>query len=245
MIAQRNTPIVLVHGLTNPRNPGEREFFPGLSTFLRSAGYAVLSPRLPTEMAMANRVEFLARAIRARFGSQPVHLVAHSLGGLDARYLVSRLGFDKQARSLITVGTPHLGTSFADWVLKLTPHWLRVALSTWKVPYQAIRELTTEAAHRFWDSTPDVPGLKTVSVAGDCPRSWLGVEWKFPAWLVAQAEGPNDGIVSVASAKWGQRQEIWLGDHLNIVNRPNRIMLREGVWTDLGPRYLRVIQSVE
>jgi triacylglycerol lipase len=245
LIAHRSTPIVLVHGLTNPRNPGEREFFPGLSAYLRSAGYLVLAPRLPSECTMARRAELLGQAIRARFGSRPVHLVAHSLGGLDARYLISRFGFEQQTRSLITVGTPHLGTSFADWVLRLSPRWIRAALSMWKVPYQAIRELTTEAAKRFWETTPEVPGLKTVSIAGDCPRSWLGVEWKFPAWLVAQAEGPNDGIVSVASAKWGQRQEVWLGDHLNIVNRPNRIMLRAGAWTDLGPRYLRVIQSVE
>ena len=47
----------------------------------------------------------------------------------------------------------------------------------------------------------------------------------------------NDGIVSVASATWGERTEVWAGDHLNLVNYPNRRMRQAGEWTDRRERY--------
>src|SRR5207249_8887306 len=43
-----------------------------------------------------------------------VNIVAHSMGGLDARYAISQLGLGGRVASLITIGTPHLGTPLAD-----------------------------------------------------------------------------------------------------------------------------------
>jgi hypothetical protein len=37
-------------------------------------------------------------------------VVGHSLGGLIARYYVTRLGGDKRVHTLVTLGTPHHGT---------------------------------------------------------------------------------------------------------------------------------------
>jgi triacylglycerol lipase len=45
-------------------------------------------------------------------------------------------------------------------------------------------------------------------------------------------EGPNDGIVSVASARWGERTDLWEGDHLNLINCRNPSAERLGLWTD-------------
>ena len=42
-----------------------------------------------------------------------MHLVAHSLGGLVARYYVQRLGGDARVHTLVTLGTPHSGTQAA------------------------------------------------------------------------------------------------------------------------------------
>lgn len=36
--------------------------------------------------------------------------------------------------------------------------------------------------------------------------------------ILEAAEGPNDGMVSVASARWGDHFEVWRGDHFNLVN---------------------------
>ncbi len=86
-----------------------------------------------------------------------------------------------------------------------------------------------------------MPGVRTASVAGECLKPWLGVEWQFSSRLVGKTEGPNDGVVSVASAAWGERREVWPGDHLNLVNWPNRLMVRAGDWHDRGPGYVGLL----
>ena len=43
-------------------------------------------------------------------GSDQIHVIGHSLGGLIARYYVQRLGGDIRVRTLVTLGTPHSGT---------------------------------------------------------------------------------------------------------------------------------------
>ena len=45
----------------------------------------------------------------------PPTVIGHSMGGLDARYMVSRLGMAERVKSLTTVATPHRGSAFADW----------------------------------------------------------------------------------------------------------------------------------
>jgi triacylglycerol lipase len=244
MEQSERSPVVLVHGLTGNRSSVSK-FFPGVVANLRAAGYDVATPRLDSRATMSERAVALKRFIRGTFGRTPVHLVAHSLGGLDARYLVSRLGFEKQVRSLTTIGTPHHGTPFADWLLRLSPTRLRPWLAWIGIPVNTIHTLSTAYAEHFKQQIQDVPGLRTLSVAGACPANWLNLGWRFPSWLVAQQEGANDGVVSAASARWGQRHETWTADHLNLVNKPNRLMLKVGAWQDRSRDYLRLIVEHE
>ncbi len=64
---------------------------------------------------MADRLSYLVRDIREKRGSAvpPLHLVAHSAGGLVARYYVQFLGGEKYCNGLITLATPHKGTWIA------------------------------------------------------------------------------------------------------------------------------------
>ncbi|WP_179955300.1 esterase/lipase family protein [Streptomyces lunaelactis] len=60
--------------------------------------------------------ELLGRHIEeicARTGHHEVDIVGHSLGGLIARYYVQCLGGDQRVRTLVTLGTPHSGTTVA------------------------------------------------------------------------------------------------------------------------------------
>jgi triacylglycerol lipase len=43
-------------------------------------------------------------------GFERIHIIGHSLGGLIARYYVTRLGGDVRVHTLVTLGTPHTGT---------------------------------------------------------------------------------------------------------------------------------------
>lgn len=56
--------------------------------------------------------EKIARLVK-RHNLPKIDIVAHSMGGLVARYYVKRLGGERYVRSLITLGTPHHGTPMA------------------------------------------------------------------------------------------------------------------------------------
>ena len=239
-------PVVLVHGLCGLdrlfrcRRPAQGHF-PGIRTYLEAGGNTVLVPRVSPAAAVATRAAELKAYLDREVGRRPVHLIGHSQGGLDARYMISRLGMDDRVLSLTTVGTPHRGTAFADWGVARFARVLRPLLRSAGVPDDAFLDLTTDRCRRFNEDVPDAPGVRYAAVAGVCDRAWLGAEWAVPARIVGRAEGPNDGVVSVASATWGGRTDLWAGDHLNLVNWPNRKARRRGVWFDRAADYGRLL----
>jgi triacylglycerol lipase len=241
-LAKLRTPIVLVHGLLGY---GEvrvgaltvSEYFPGVSQQLRAAGNRVLVPTLSPTGGVADRAAELQAFLDREAPNEPVHLVAHSMGGLDARYMISRLGMSERVLSLTTLGTPHRGSTFADWgvsrlsrVVRPILHWL--GLST-----QAFLDLTTAKCRQFNEGVPDVPSVRYFSVAGRHDGNWLTPEWYLSYSLVHRLEGENDGVVSVASAQWGEHTELWDGDHFSLVNWPNPFARNRGWDRDPAQRY--------
>jgi triacylglycerol lipase len=237
-----SAPVVLVHGVSGfgrlfgGRQP-QRESFPGVRDYLEAVGNRVFTPRVSPTATIATRAAELRAYVNRELGGQPFHLIGHSLGGLDGRYLISRLGFDTQVLSLTTVGTPHRGTTFADWGVMRLSKFFSPLLRAVGWGDDCFFDLTTDACRRFNEHTPDVPGVRYFSVAGVCEKPFLGMGWRLSAGVVRRAEGANDGIVSVTSASWGERVDVWEGDHLNLVNWPNKRMRKAGEWTDRRERY--------
>src|SRR2546421_448283 len=120
MIPKLRAPIVLVHGLfgfNRVRVAGltVANYFPGIVDSLEAAGNRVLLPWLSPTGGIAVRARQLKDFIDTHSPGEPVHIMAHSMGGLDARHMISALGMEKHVLTLTTLGTPHRGTSFADW----------------------------------------------------------------------------------------------------------------------------------
>ncbi|MEO6081590.1 MAG: alpha/beta fold hydrolase [Umezawaea sp.] len=107
------TPIVLVHGIGDNRSA-----FAVLSGALRRRGFGVVhAVNYSVLTALTGDVRRSAallgehiERICEQTGSDQVHVVGHSLGGLIARYYVQRLHGDARVRTLVTLGTPHGGT---------------------------------------------------------------------------------------------------------------------------------------
>lgn len=66
--------------------------------------------------------EFVRYACKQK-GAQSAVVVAHSMGGLIARYYLQKLAGDKYIEKLITLGTPHHGTRMAYAVLHTHAAW--------------------------------------------------------------------------------------------------------------------------
>jgi triacylglycerol lipase len=238
--------IVLVHGLCGFdrlyafRRP-MKDYFPGVRTRLEERGRRVFTARLSPTAGIQRRATELKQFIDREVPAGPIHLVGHSLGGLDARYAVSNLGLESRVKSLTTIGTPHHGSSFADWGWNRFSRLILPFLRFVGIPHEAFRDLRTESCRRFNEDVRNVPGVRYSSVAGACEKPWIGIEWAVPHRIVSRVEGPNDGVVSVASATWGERTEVWPGDHLNLVNWPNRLAKKCGLWQDRASEYERLL----
>jgi triacylglycerol lipase len=104
--------VVMVHGIfQNGHN-----FYP-LKKRLEKAGHDCLVPSLKPADARSG-IETLADqlrlAIEEKWGKNAdFHIVAHSMGGLISRYYLQELGGHEHCHSLITLATPHHGTTAA------------------------------------------------------------------------------------------------------------------------------------
>ena len=244
-----SAPIVLVHGLCGfdriyACRRVVKDYFPGVREHLEAAGNRVFSARVSPTAGVAQRALDLKRFIDREVPAGPVHVIGHSMGGLDARYMTSKLGMESRVLSVTTVGTPHRGSSFADWGTTRLARWLLPFFKSIGMPADAFFDLRTDACARFNEDVRDVPGVRYYAVAGVCEKPWLGPEWLVPSSIVNRTEGPNDGVVSVASATWGEHTDVWQGDHLNLVNWPNRLAKKRGVWGDRAPDYGRIVRRL-
>lgn len=148
-------------------------------------------------------------------GCEKVNIIAHSKGGLDARYAISRLGMDEYTASLTTVSTPHHGCRFVDKAIGLPEGLYRLVARIFdhtfsklgdKNPdfYTATHQFSTASSREFNETVPDAKGVYYQSYASrmhDCfsdPLLWI------PYSLIKPLEGDNDGLVSTESAKWGE-----------------------------------------
>jgi triacylglycerol lipase len=228
MIPRLELPIVLVHGLFgfDRIQVGAltiANYFPGIVEALQLGGNRVFVPSLSPTAGVEDRAKQLREFLRCTCPYDRVHLIAHSMGGLDARFMISRLGMASQVASLTTLGTPHRGTAFADWGVSKVKWFVKPTLDLLQMPHQAFDDLTSSRCQEFNAMTPDAHGVRYHSVAAEYDGNLGRPEWLLPHAIVRAVEGPNDGVVSIASARYGESFDVWPGDHFSLVNwvRPN------------------------
>jgi triacylglycerol lipase len=248
-IPKLRAPIVLVHGLfgfdkIQVAGATLASYFPTIPELMRSAGNRVLIPTLTPTGAVEQRAAQLKDYLLKNAPNEPAHLVAHSMGGLDSRYLISCLGMADRVLSLTTIATPHRGTSFADWGVNHFERIVKPLLNAVGMPHQAFYDLTRKNCQAFNEKVPDAPAVRYFSVAGRHDGHFLHPEWLVPFGIVKAAEGDNDGIVSVESARYGEQCDVWDGDHLSLVNWPNPFRAYRGAWHDPAPRYAALLQRL-
>ena len=248
-------PIVLHHGLCGTPGlkywPWKQDYFRGIDQALAAGGRQVIVPRVHPTAGIKYRAQQLKSQIISQLdqlgrGDDPVIIVGHSMGGLDARYMIRKLGMESRVAALLTVTTPHRGSPFADGVMRNLDR--RLPLIRWveRVGWnlKAGRDLTTEACKRFNDRVTDSDRVKYFSVSA--ARPWH----KVPAFavpchrVVHGAEGANDGLVSVRSSTWGKSLSTWPADHWHTINHRLVVELRNPTGCII-PYYLRAVEQVE
>lgn len=246
----RNTDIniVLAHGFFGLRTVGSTNYFNGVEKHLKDHHNAkVLVTNVSPIGSIRERGNQLRQQIISAINNPdeypffnpkaPIHIIAHSMGGLDSRFILSPANPDNIANlitSLTTIGTPHKGSPLADLfflgfnpLVELLKLWFNVdefmkSLSELGITKDGIHDLTTVAMRNFNQEYEDNPDITYFWVAG-IGRSGsvnktshdLSLTHTF-IQIVTQED--NDGAVTLSSAKHGEAiGEPWFADHLDEV----------------------------
>lgn len=194
-------PVLLVHAFhATPENAWSME---PVATELRKSGAKVYLARVSPYAGTPARAAELGKEIdrvldehcekpvgetrSSCLAHTRVHLVGHSQGGLDARYVVGKLGYAAKVASVTTLGAPHEGTPLGDAALRLLGD-PRVRPETPEPDASFAREMTSFVS--------SLGGERLASIAD--AFYWLSE---------ARAKNPRDRIPDVPSVHY----ESWAG----------------------------------
>ncbi len=228
----------LLWGLDNRASRDGFHYFRNIRTHLMREGFNVHHANVDWARGLDVRARSLKRVIEGvleRCSADQVHLIAHSMGGLDARhmlYLHREQGFHERVASVTTIGTPHWGSPVADVLVKAMA-LRRIGRS---LRIEGVVDLTTGACAAFnelagqWEETC---GVRFRAIAGR-QRFRQTFALLKPTWLIVRSrEGENDGLVSVSSARWRDEwavEPLIDADHLNLLGWWEPAELWRGVW---------------
>ncbi|KAG6844064.1 hypothetical protein H0H87_010062 [Tephrocybe sp. NHM501043] len=117
-------PIVLCHGLYGFDSRGPLKFpsmrmhyWSNVLNILRdTVGAEVIVTSVPGTGSIISRAEILDRQLQHKARGRGINFLAHSMGGLDCRHLITHIKPEVYAPlSLTTISTPHRGSPFMDW----------------------------------------------------------------------------------------------------------------------------------
>lgn len=215
-------PVIMCHGYGSVASILKPTPLQDACMLYRSHGILAFAPNVVPYAAIEDRAKDWIRHIRQIMEltkSDKVNVIAHSMGGLDLRYAISRLGLDQAVSSLTTIATPHKGSSLAELGLA-TPASLRDMLSevfnwlgTNLYPSMtsdvkaALEDLTrNKVVNEFNPAVPDVSGVQYFSWSAGVGK---GTKESINSMLIPMnryifdKEGINDGFVASESAVWG------------------------------------------
>jgi triacylglycerol lipase len=228
MMSKRNYPIILAHGITRPdylvdvlvkklhlddfsQAYDKLHYFKGIASYLKQHGFEVYRTSVSFAADVETRAQDLVKEIQkilANTGHEKVHIIGHSMGGLDARHMIVNYNMADKVATLTTLGTPHLGSSVADWFIE-NGRWNKIFNALGKViNLEGFKSLTTAACRVFNDLARDAEASNPViyQVYASSQQRELTFFPFQKTWQVTyDQEGDNDGLVSVTSQHWEER----------------------------------------
>lgn len=198
--------IVLLHGLFGSRHILWHDYFKGVKQLYHTAGFRVIVPQVPAVADIAVQAQALEKILANE--TTPLHLVAHSMGGVYARHYITHLDGHKKVQSLTTLASPHRGSPAADY---LSENFL-LARSL-----KGLNALSIKHMAAFNSQTPDMSDVYYRSYTASRPPEEVPWVMAKIARIVQAAEGENDMQVSITSALWGEHVRTLHADHFEII----------------------------
>lgn len=205
----------------------------------------------------AEQVKKKLEEILAETGCEKVNIIAHSKGGLDARYLISTLGMAEHVASLTTVATPHHGSQVADEAMKLSDGLYRKVAGIMDKSfrklgdaepdfYTACHQFTSEYAEQFNKDNPDSDKVYYQSCTSvmSSPFSFGILAFTY---MIMRKYGENDGLVTVESSKWGNFMGVYRPTGVRGISHGDTIDLAREDYKGYDPReeYIKIAAGLK
>lgn len=257
-------PIVLVHG-TGFRDRRRLNYWGRIPKVLESHGARVFfggQDSWATVEQNARQLKQRLEEILAETGCEKVHLIAHSKGGLEARFLVSSLGMAEHVASVQLIGTPNRGSRTMDglyrlpgWAFRLAGvfvnGWFRMLGDRHPDFCATCTQFTTSWAEAFNKENPDAEGILYRSYAGVMASFRSDVFMWWQNFIIGLVEGKNDGLVTLESAEWTNFQGPWNSvegrgvSHMDLIDFRRRPLRRKKKRWDVTDAYVQMVAELK
>ena len=216
-------PILLVHGVCF-RDSKILNYWGRIPHELELNGARIFYGNHRSAASIAVCAEELSARIReilSETGAEKVNIIAHSKGGLDCRYAISKLGMAPYVASFTTINSPHKGCRYADVLLTVLPSRFKNKVS--RIYNRAMRHLgdidpdfltamcnlTASFCAEFnkdLDDAEEKHGIYRQSVGSVMANARAdGFPLNLFYHIVHDFDGPNDGLVSDKSFEFGEK----------------------------------------
>ena len=146
-ICKTKYPILMVHGVFF-RDFRYFNYWGRIPAELRKNGAEIYYGNHQSAVSVSEAAKEIAERIREivkETGCEKVNIIAHSKGGLDCRYALTKLEIAPYVASLTTINTPHRGCEFADYLLSKITNEQK----------QAVAAAYNSALKKLGDTNPD------------------------------------------------------------------------------------------
>lgn len=208
---------------------------------------------------IAGRVEEILRET----GAEKVNIIAHSKGGLDSRWAITKGALGDRVASLTTLASPHHGSKTVDFLLRFPDFmvrfvgfcadcWCRFIGDQHPASYRVFHALTTPRAAEYNRTTPNSPDVYYQSYAFVMKHPLSDFLMWVPNVVVNWIEGENDGLLPPDAVKWGNFRGIYRGagrrgiSHLDEIDMRRRpLAIRDGKEEcDLMDLYRKIVSEL-
>ncbi|KIP03084.1 hypothetical protein PHLGIDRAFT_95195, partial [Phlebiopsis gigantea 11061_1 CR5-6] len=182
-------PVALCHGLYgfDVRGP---EFLPMLrhhywsnvlNILREKIGAEVIVTSVPATGSIASRAKTLDGLLKERARGKSINFLAHSMGGLDCRHLISHIKPTEYTPvSLTSIATPHRGSPFMDWCTD------NIGIGKLRHKEHELENITKAALHKAEQSTPK----SDTSAAAKTILSLSSLPSSFTTLLLSMLDSP-------------------------------------------------------
>ena len=260
-------PIMLVHGV-GLRDRKYLNYWGRIPAALEREGAVVFYGNQDSLGSVEHNGETLKKHIEEillETGAGKINIIAHSKGGLEARYMISSLGMADRVASLTTMATPHRGSKTVDLFLMLPKVWYKAAAFFANITFRFLGDENPDfyavsqhfgSGHmaEFNRQNPDSALVHYQSYGALMRNAFSDLIFFWSHIIVYFVEGKNDGIVSLESSRWTNFQGALRGaanrgvSHADVIDvrRWNvRIRAAENGVSDIRDTYVGIVSDLK